>query len=128
MTGIELVTGTIYVRKDGYRIIKLGIRQYQLEHRLVAEAAIGRPLLSDEEVHHRNGDKLDNRIDNLEVLGPSEHAFRHRDRVIFRRSRVILTCRWCGTSYERKTSRSGSAFCSNACRLSALHEGNRKPA
>lgn len=118
--------GNRFLTSSGYVAVIVAPSKQQLEHRLVVEAALGRPLRSDEEVHHRNGDKLDNRLENLEVLSPSAHQTRHADRLMSRRSRVSLTCRRCGVTYERKTSKAASAFCSNACRLVALHEGNRK--
>jgi len=52
-----------YVHSNGYVIVAGGL----LEHRVVMEQILGRPLVKGENVHHINGVKHDNRPENLEV-------------------------------------------------------------
>ena len=48
-----------------------------LEHRMVVEEVLGIQLRPDQVVHHINGDKTDNRIENLQVMDLDEHTRLH---------------------------------------------------
>lgn len=50
---------------------------YVLEHRYIMEQHLGRGLRDNEVVHHINGKKNDNRIENMVVMTPSAHMSYH---------------------------------------------------
>lgn len=69
-----------------------------LEHRLVMARALGRTLHPDETVHHRNGVRTDNRIENLELWPTAHPKGQHVDDkiafavMLLRRYRPSLLC------------------------------------
>ena len=66
------------VDERGYVRILLGDRGgYKYEHRIVMEEKLGRKLRPEEDVHHINGNRQDNRPENLMLLSDSEHGRHH---------------------------------------------------
>lgn len=66
--------GIIY--SDTYPKIRIN-GSYKRMHRVVMEEHLGRPLSPEEHVHHINGDKTDNRLENLQVVTNSQHRKVH---------------------------------------------------
>lgn len=73
------------MKSDGYRKVwDSNIGRVTGFHRKVLSEHLGRPLRDDESVHHRNGNRDDNRIENLELwTGFQPHGQRVIDQVLW---------------------------------------------
>lgn len=58
-----------YIERSG---VFDGVQIFQSQHRVVMEEHIGRKLIDGESVHHKNGDRTDNRLENLELWSKSQ--------------------------------------------------------
>ncbi|MBQ7430692.1 MAG: HNH endonuclease [Butyrivibrio sp.] len=101
-----------YATKNGYVLL----------HRIVVENHLGRVLNTNEVVHHKDHNKKNNVIENLEILDRKEHNKLHgqeKGRLV-----VKLKCPWCKNVFEKyknqthlqKPSKYRCTCCCNKCR------------
>ena len=93
---MELESLSLFVNKDNYYQItsRKGGNKGKLLHRLVMEKHLGRELTREEEIHHLNGDRLDNRIENLVLCkNHQEHIRKYHPHCSEERKRKISDSR-----------------------------------
>lgn len=92
-------------------------------HRYVMGEHIGRPLTSDEVVHHKDHDKTNNDISNLEIMDSSTHSSLHMMELLAKRGKLPLCgkfsiqeeriCLYCKKSFLIR--REKDKYCSYEC-------------
>ena len=100
------------VCKEHPKAIKYG---YVLLHRLIIENHLNRYLLDSEIVHHKDGNKHNNNIENLEVMSVQEHSSLHNKTG---RTFITLICPNCNKRFQkekRQIKKESVPKCSRKC-------------
>ena len=88
---------------------------YVLLHRVVMENSIKRLLKPNEIVHHKDGNKHNNDLSNLELMDSKEHNRMHSSTG---RNIIELVCPFCGKKFfreKRQIKKGKNTFCSRSC-------------
>lgn len=77
---VDATKGYVHIKKPNHP--NADQRGYVLEHVYVMSEHLGRPINKDEVVHHINGKKDDNRLQNLKVMDRASHASIHHRGIV----------------------------------------------
>ena len=114
---------------NGYVKLYLSDGSVIEEHRFIMEKVLGRKLHYNEVVHHKDGNKKNNAVSNLEIQTRAHHASKHANK----NARIEMVCSKCGKLFHRYKGhiafcrRRGQEnfYCSRACVSEALRKASR---
>jgi YHS domain-containing protein len=107
------------MNKSKYKWVTINDKNY-IEHRILMEKYLKRKLAKDEVVHHKNGIRDDNRIENLQIMTVGEHSRFHRKPA----KKMRINCDCCKKKFlirkvifkYRKHKNQKYFFCSKSCK------------